>query len=263
MDKFKLFFQGILIGIGKIIPGVSGSMIAISLGIYEKFVYYLSNIFSNFKKSILYLIPLCLGISLSIILGSRIILFFLNNYYFVTMMLFIGLITGGIPSIYHETKKEKNKNNLLILTLPFIFLLLFDIMINKFDFNINYTCVSAFFLGIIEAISSIIPGISGTAIMMMLGVYNDVLETLSTIMYIDKLIFFVIGLIIGIIMISKIINYFLKKHKTKTYYCILGFVFSSILILFRNLIYYKASIYSIFLGIILFILGYFISSKLE
>src|SRR5574344_398042 len=115
MDNIKLFLKGILIGIGKIIPGVSGSMIAISLGLYEKMIYSLSNIIKDFKSNSLFLLKIGSGIFISIFLTSKIIILALNNYYLPTMLLFIGLIIGGIPSIVKIAKKEKTRFNILIM----------------------------------------------------------------------------------------------------------------------------------------------------
>ena len=131
MENVKLFFKGIMIGIGKIIPGVSGSVIAMSLGIYEKIINYLSSIFRNTREKIKYLLPVFVGISLPIILGSRIILYFLNNYYFVTMMFFIGLMSGGIKPIFNEIKDKQSKKNIFIMTIPIVVFLILDIILKK------------------------------------------------------------------------------------------------------------------------------------
>ena len=99
MPYLILFLKGFIIGIGKIIPGVSGSVLAVSMGVYEKSLDYLANFRKKFKESISFLMPLGLGIVLSILLFSKIILFFLNSYPMPTLCLFFGLLIGTIPNV--------------------------------------------------------------------------------------------------------------------------------------------------------------------
>lgn len=263
MENIKLFIKGILIGIGKIIPGVSGSMMAISLGLYEDMIYSLSNIFKNFKTNALFLTKIVLGMLVSIVLISKVIIIALNNYYLPTMLLFIGLIIGGIPSIIKTAKKETNKTNIIILVVPFIFFLLLDFLTSNLSINIELNIVNAIWLGILEAFTMIIPGISGTAIMIMLGVYESILQMFSNINYLGILFFFLFGIMLGVFLISKIINYLLSKYKISCYYAIIGFVLSSIIILLRKTLMIESSFNSIIMGIFLMILGAFISYKME
>lgn len=263
MENIKLFFKGIMIGLGKIIPGVSGSVIALSLGIYENIINYLSTIFKNSRKKIKYLLPIFLGVIVPIILGSKVILYFLNHYYFITMMFFMGLMSGGIKPIFKEIKNKQSKKNTIIMTIPIIIFLLSDIILKKIDINIEYNWFNCIFLGIIEAISSIVPGISGTAIMIMLGVYDKILLTFSSLKYLNKLIFFLIGIGIGALLISKAINYCLKNYKTESYYCIFSFCIFSIVIIFRGVLEQDLTFTNLLIGSILAYLGYFFTSKME
>ena len=261
MKKINLFFKGILIGIGKIIPGVSGSVLAITLGLYEDIIKSLSRIFKI--RSISFLFPIFLGIIISIILGSKVILYFLNKYYFITMMFFIGLMSGGIKPIYKEIKDKQNKKNIIIMTIPIILFLVLDIVIKNINIKVEFNYLNIFFLGVIEAITSIVPGISGSAIMMMFGVYNNILLMFTSISYIDKLIIFIIGIIIGIIFTSKIINYYLSNYKVETYYCIFSFCIFSIFIVFRNIIEVDLSFVNLLLGFLFTLTGYLITSKMN
>ena len=111
----NLIIKGFIIGLGKIIPGVSGSMLAISLGIYEEIIEKISSITKNFRKNIEYLAKISIGIILAIILTSKIIVKCLNHYYFPTMLLFIGLITGGIPNQLKKTKLKIGKTIISII----------------------------------------------------------------------------------------------------------------------------------------------------
>ena len=102
--------KGFIIGIGKIIPGVSGSVLAITLGVYDKSVEYINNFKHNKKESLKYLLPLGIGIIISIIIFSKIITILLDKYYQITMLFFIGLIIGGLPEIIKKVKKQDNIN---------------------------------------------------------------------------------------------------------------------------------------------------------
>lgn len=263
MDNIKLFLKGILIGIGKIIPGVSGSMIAISLGLYEKMIYSLSNIIKDFKSNSLFLLKIGSGIFISIFLTSKIIILALNNYYLPTMLLFIGLIIGGIPSIVKIAKKEKTRFNILIMLIPFFIFLLIDVFTKNINIDISLNLINALWLGIIEALTMIIPGISGTAIMIMLGVYEEILNVFSSFDNILILLCFLMGITIGIFISSKMIGYVLNKYKISCYYAIIGFVVSSLIILLRKILTIQSDMNAICIGIILLIMGTFISYKLE
>ena len=115
----KNILKGFIIGIGKIIPGVSGAILALSLGVYDKSIYYINNFKYNKKESLKYLLPLAIGIILSIIFFSKIINYLLDKYYVLTMLFFIGLIIGTIPS----TLKEVNKKNYYLVIISFLIFL--------------------------------------------------------------------------------------------------------------------------------------------
>ena len=249
-----MILKGFIIGIGKILPGVSGAMIAISLGIYEKCIYILSNIKKELINNIRFIMKLTIGFILSILIGSRIIHYFINNYYVYTIYLFIGLIIGTIPSIINEV--GFNKKSIFYILIGFTILFLINFISLSIDIN------SYFILGFIEAISMLIPGVSGTALMMLLGNYNMMLDLLIN-PFRYQFIIFILGLLFGIILLAKLINYLIIEHKTKTYYLIIGFLISSIVSLYSNIMYEKISIIGYLICILLFIIGVFISKKLN
>ncbi len=238
MKTLILFFKGLIIGLGKIIPGVSGSLLAISLGVYEEAISKIEKIWKTKKDSFLFLFPLGIGILLSILFASNIMLHFLNKYYVFTVMVFIGLIVGTVPSII---KKQTifNKDFLIIGGIVF-FLFLLDTHLKLPDFTPNNTLISniyILFLGFLDAVTTVIPGISGTATYMMLGSYNFVLALFSKPFEMPFYCFlFGLGLIIGIFVMIKIVNYCFKKKEHITWMCIIGFLLSSILSLALKII---------------------------
>ena len=214
----KNFFIGILIGVGKIIPGVSGSVIAIRLNVYEKIILSLKYFFKDIKKNTIFLSSIFSGILLSIVLLSKIILYLYTNYQFPIKILFALLIISGIKDIY-----KKNNNYLLTIIAFLISILLIKI---PYKYSINY-----FGMGIIESISMIVPGISGTAIFVSLGVYQNVLNLFIKINIIN-ISLFSLGFILASIMMINLISYLFKRYKKETYSLILGFLLSSIILMF-------------------------------
>lgn len=263
MKNKNLFFKGILIGLGKIIPGVSGSMIAVSLGVYDKMINSISNIFVDFKNSAIFLFKIGLGIMLSILLMSKLLILALNNFYLPTILLFIGLIIGGIPQLIKTAKEKISIINVGLLIFPLILFLVIDIFTSKVNINIEMNIFNMIWLGILEAISMIIPGISGTAIMLMLGVYEGILNMFTDINKMLFLIFFIIGVLLGVVLCSKIISRILGKHKISFYYLIIGFIFSSLLILLRQTLNFDGNPVLLFIGIIMLMVGIISSYKLK
>ena len=212
-----LFLKGMIVGIGKIIPGVSGSMLAISMGLYDKLIYIINNFFKNFKQNFKFIFTIGSGVLVSIVFFSRLIISCLEKYYIITMFLFIGLILGSFGEIKNNIKK---RNNLIIFIIITITVLLELISIKK-QTNIldNYPIIYFFISGIIDAIATVVPGISGTALLMMFGSYDKIISAFSSIMSVNLfnnltiILPFGIGLIIGVYLTTKIIGYLFEKHK--------------------------------------------------
>lgn len=265
----KSFFKGFIIGIGKIIPGVSGAMLAIIMGIYDKAIFYLNNFKKNKKASIKYLTPIVLGIIFAIILFSKIIDYTLSKYYLITMLFFIGLIIGGIPFIV----KRVSKKNYYISIVTFI--LFFTISISSISNNyvIRGTIFDTFIFilsGFVEAIGTVVPGISSTALLLIMGTYNITVSSMGNILEFSSLIFnfkilvpFTFGLIVGIIVMVKVINILFKKCEDKTYSFILGVLLSSIVLLVMQAFREDFTLIQLVIGICLMFLGIFISGLME
>lgn len=251
-----LTLKGFIIGIGKIIPGVSGSMLAISLGEYERMLYSVGNYFKDIINNSKYLIRICIGIILAIMLFSNIIAKLVNDYYIYTMFLFAGFIFGSS----FEIKKETNINHFIIIISLIILL-----VINKYIFNETLMPKTNFiyyiFAGILDSITMIIPGISGTALLISYGCYNDVIYSIST-LNLPILIPFIIGMILGIIITVKVLLYLFNNYKKTTYNIIIGISISTIIIMVVEGIKNNTGIISILISIILFVLGNFISKKM-
>lgn len=268
----KLILKGFIIGLGKIMPGVSGAMLAITLNEYDVIIESIANIKKDIYNNTKYLSKLGIGIILAIILASKIIVYCLNTHYFSTILLFIGIILNGTIKIIKKTKI--NKKDLLISVVIIILIILILKIFKSNDSNLNMygkiEVIKLIIMGCLDAISSIVPGISGTALLMYFGYYNKIINTFATLSDINKalqntyvLVPFIIGFIIGTIVISKIINKLIKEYPN-TINTIVGiFMIYTLMILSVNSIKNLPNIYEIIIGITLFITTLTISIRIS
>lgn len=274
-DKLLYVIKGFFFGVANIIPGVSGGTIAITMGIYEDLIGSISGFFKNPKKSIMYLLPIGIGAVLSILLMSKLISFCLGKYPVPTNLFFIGLILGGIPLLTRKVKNEKIKPINVILFLITFGIIMWMTFSGATGGNIDVSSMSitkSLLLGLIGMIAAgcmVIPGISGSFVLMLLGAYEPIINTVGKLTDFSLLttnlailVPFGLGVVIGIIVIAKILEFLFKRFEVSTYYAILGFIVASIIALGVGIIGLKVTILQIIIGIILFILGISIGYKL-
>lgn len=264
-----LILKGIIIGIGKIIPGVSGSMLAISMGIYQKMIDSVNNFFKNPYENFKFLIKIGIGVVISIVFLSNIILNCLNKFYLITIFFFVGLIIGGCEDIKQNTNKKYN----FMSVISFVLVTLLGFININNEVNITnsfFNSLYFLFIGFVDAVTMVIPGISGTATLMMLGAYEKVMELYSNIfkfnIFIDNLkliIPYVIGIVLGIVITVKLINFLFKRYKEKTYSSILGFSISTIILMFIKCLNSFYTITHLIIGFIALFLGMFITKKIN
>lgn len=268
--NMKEILKGIIIGIAKIIPGLSGAVLMISFNLYDKAIYAITNFFDNPKKNFQFLFNLSFGIIIGIVFFSNILNYFITNYYAYTTSLFIGLILGGIPIIFENVNKSRLDYVIIIVSFIVMVLLSISNISNNYFLKNNYIDIIVFFVsGLLEALGTILPGISSTALLMLMGVYNIYINTLSNLFDMTniinnlRIIFpFSVGLLSGIIFISLLVNYLFKYYRSFTFSLILGVSLSSLTLLFIKIL---SSVYNlqVFIVSILFIvLGYLITSKI-
>lgn len=275
MAYFIDVVKGCLIGIGKILPGVSGAMIAMSFGVYDQAIHAMRHFRKDIFKNTLFLGSLALGIIFAMVCCSHVVSFFLEHYYLTTMLLFIGLILGGIPSIYHKMEKDIFHSSYLVV---FVFSFLFVFFLSKFqmtDTQLQTGSPTMMFLlmlliGLIDAFTMVIPGISGTAVFMMLDLYPIYLTfiqkigDLSFVFHSMGSFFpYVIGLLLGILSMVWIMDYLLNKHYKITYCGILGFSLSSLLYLFLETLSRNYTVTDIVAGLMCLVVGYIFGHKFD
>lgn len=274
-EKIILGLKGFVFGIANIIPGVSGGTMALTMGIYEDLIGAISNFFKKPKKSIIFLLPFIIGAGLSILLMSKLINLCLDKFPFPTMLFFIGLIFGGLPLLTKKIKHKKVKPfNILLLLLTFGIVLVLSLLNdtgNIVDLA-NPSIISMVILllvGMIAAATMVIPGISGSFVLMLLGYYKPIVNTISNLTdfsllghNLSILVPFGLGIVIGIVLISKLLEYLFKKHEVPTYYAIIGFVLASVVSLVVSAFAVTITNVLVIVGVLLFSIGTFIGYRL-
>ncbi len=266
-----LLIKGFIVGIGKIIPGVSGAILAINFKIYERILNSITNFFDNWQENLKFLLIFGSGVLLAIILCSNIILYLLNNYQFITLMFFIGLIIGGV---YNFSKGiTYNRKNIIVLTIVILIFLFISLgnQDNNYQLKNNFLDNIIFFIGgIIEIFASIVPGISGTSLLMMIGIYDDILKMIAmtynlpyVINHSNLYLSYSLGMITSFILNAYLITFLLKKYRQKSYLVILGLSISSIIFLIIKTIKIKITLIEVILGIMVLMIGLLISFILD
>ena len=233
--------MGIAIGSGAILPGLSSGVFCVIFGIYEKLIDSILNFFKFPKKNFKFLLPIFIGMFIGVFIFSNLINYFLIKIPLQTKSIFIGLILGSIPSLFKEVNKNyKFELKYLLFTLiSFIIGILSVFLESNISTNITSVNFNYFYLllsGFLMSIGVIVPGVSSTVILMLMGVYSSYISSISS-LYFPILIPLGIGLILGSIIFMKITNFLLKKFYIQTFYTIIGFTLGSIFVLFPNIQY--------------------------
>jgi putative membrane protein len=211
------------------------------------------------------------GIILSIVFFSNIVSYFINNYYFVTMMLFIGLIVGGTYNYSRNIKYSLKRYIVIILIIVFMLCIsLFNIN-NVYVIQNNYMDILMFFIGgVIEVFTSIVPGISGTALLMLFGLYDNILVMMGNVFdlsfVMNNIMLYIsygIGMGISFIVCSLFISYLLKKYRNGFDTVVMGFSISSIILLLIMTFKSRVILLELLIGVVLFLTGIVISYLLD
>ncbi len=248
------FIKGMVIGIANAIPGVSGGTIAFVLGIYEKLTYSISSFptaliklrWKDLAESLKILIPVFLGAIISIFLFLNIISHLFSSFPIPTKIFFVGLVLGSFPFVTKTIEKYNLKVFLAFFLGAFIMAIFVYFNINtpagktaySGEFSFIYG-MKLFFCGIAAAIAMVIPGISGSLLLLILGEYENITRFVSNITSnfdnVYPLIFLGIGIIIGIFAISKLITILIQKHRATLFGFVLGILIVSFLSLWPNI----------------------------
>lgn len=265
-EFIETFVKGIIIGLSNLIPGISAGTIAITLGMYEKIINSVSNLKKEFKSNAIFLMLIVVGMILGLLGFSNVISYGMNNFPLATKLLFLGLIFGGLPILYKEIKNNYETKYITSLVISMLLVVGLSLLSGKgtlanlSDLNI-LALLKLLLVGMVAAVTMVVPGISGSLMLVLLGYFEPIVNTLKSLSHgkdiINNslpLIPFGIGVLVGVVLAVKLIKYLLNNFKVTTYFAIVGFVLGSIITILIS-INYNASLGEYMMGIGMFILG--------
>ena len=277
----KNLLKGIVMGIANIIPGVSGGTMAVSMGIYDKLIHCVTHLFKEFKESMKFLIPIFLGIGIALVGLSFIIEPAFEYFPLQTNCLFIGLIVGGLPAVW---QKVKGKGIKVSYILPFI--LFFGVVVGlaaigekegaaaDLSFSL-WSVIRLFAVGIIASATMVIPGVSGSMMMLLMGYYNPIVSAIKN--FVTALASFDmegilagcgvlvpmgLGIVVGIFAIAKLIEIIFEKFPIQAFWAIIGLIVASPVAIFLLGDVGAITIIGVLTSIVTFVIGFFVAVKL-
>ena len=273
--------KGMLIGIANIIPGVSGGTMAVSMGIYDRLISCISHPFKDFKNNLLFLIPIALGMGVAIIASAFGIDYLFETFPLQTNLLFIGLIMGSLPAIYGKVKAVTMRMGHILSAVIFFAVVVGMAMMNGNGggyVELEPTVIGMillFMIGILASATMVIPGVSGSMMLLLLGYYNPILDTIKAFfvallelelpaLFGTVLIMtpFGMSVLVGTVAIAKIIEVVFERYPTYAYWGIIGLLFGSPITILMVGTFRKFTVVGILTGIIALACGLFISNKL-
>ncbi|HDB4487632.1 TPA: DUF368 domain-containing protein [Staphylococcus aureus] len=275
MQQFKWIniLKGFAMGTSDLVPGVSGGTIALLLGIYNQFIASISGIFSRrFWPSFTFLIPIIIGMLLAMGSLSNLFNYLLSQHHIPTMFFFGGLIIGIVPYLLKISNyKTSFTTKHYMMVIAGIAILIVITLMNNGDKHAGETLtlstgliIKYFIAGMCASSAMLLPGISGSFMLLVFGAYGTVMLAISEVVKLNFtglpiLLAVGFGVLAGFIISSKIIQYFLTHHKLMTFALIIGFVVGSLFAVFPGL---PTNIVMWFVSLVVFIIGFIVSLTL-
>lgn len=245
-NMLKNICKGMLIGLANILPGISGGTLAVSMGIYDTLIHCVTHIFSECKKSIRFLLPILFGMGISILGSVFGIGYLFRHFPLQANLLFVGLILGSLPPIWREVKSSSIHLSHIITFLTAFLLVIGTSLLhgqegNQVTLSLRPTDMFLFMLvGLIAAATMVIPGISGSMLLLLMGYYEPILTSIQRLILAitfqywagamkETLILmpFGIGVILGIFAVAKLIEFLFCSFRLHSYWAIMGLILSS------------------------------------
>ncbi len=268
MEYVKNFVFGALVGIANAIPGVSGGTMAVILNIYDKILYAVS--LKNIKEHLKFLIPLALGAVAGIFALSNVIVSLLDSHAMLLNFCFLGLILGSLPSIYKKARDEKVKPRNAILGIIALAFMIFISYLNQGEISnkslsdfgdVDFLlCLWLFVTVGISTVAMILPGISGSLIMLLFGVYAAVMEAVADLRFV-LMIPIGLGVLAGLFVGIKVIKKMLRFHPQALYFIILGLVAGSTFAIYPGFALSAEGFLSLGGLVVFALMAYFLSSR--
>lgn len=277
----KNLLKGMVIGIANIIPGVSGGTMAVSMGIYDRLIHCLTHLFSEFKENVKFVVPIGIGVVIALAGLPFVITPAFEHFPLQTNALFIGLIVGGLPAVW---KKVKGSSIRLGHILPFLFFFFLVVGMaalgetegKSADLSLGvFSVVKLFFVGVIASATMVIPGVSGSMVLLILGYYNPIVATIKE--FVEALLSFNmpeilrccgilipagIGIVIGIFAIAKLIEIIFEKFPLQAYWAIIGLIAASPVAILLVAELGAVTVISILTSLVTLVIGFVIAMKL-
>ena len=281
MKAIKDILKGMVIGIANIIPGVSGGTMMVAMGIYDKLIHCITHIFKEFKKSVLFLLPIAIGMGIAVIGGSLGIEMLFDKFPVQTNLLFIGLIVGGLPAIWKNVKGKSIRFGHILAFIAFFALVVIMAFLGETEGNavdLSFTLVNVlklFAVGVIAAATMVIPGVSGSMVLLLLGYYNPIVSAINDFLRaltafdmdgiltgIGILMPFGIGVIVGVLAIAKVIEFIFNKFPLYAYWAIIGLIVASPIAIIAMASIPALTVVNVLTGIVALCVGVFVAMKL-
>ena len=281
MKTIKDILKGMVIGIANIIPGVSGGTMMVAMGIYDKLIHCITHIFKEFKKSILFLIPIAIGMGIAVIGGSLGIEALFENFPVQTNLLFIGLIVGGLPAIWKNVKGKSIRFGHILAFLAFFALVVVMAFLGEKEgsaVDLSFTLINViklFAVGVIAAATMVVPGVSGSMVLLLIGYYNPIVSAINDFLRaltafdmdgiltgIGILMPFGIGVVVGVLAIAKLIEFIFNKFPLYAYWAIIGLIIASPIAIIAMASIPALTVINVSTGIVALCVGVFIAMKL-
>ncbi len=277
----KNILKGMVIGVANIIPGVSGGTMAVSMGIYDKLIHCLTHLFKELKENLKFLIPIFIGAGIALVGLTFIIEPAFEYFPLQTSCLFIGLIVGGLPAISQKVKGKGMKMSYVIAFVIFFAIvvgmaLMGDEEGKTADLSLSlWSVIKLFGVGVIAAATMIIPGVSGSMMLLVLGYYNPIISAIKD--FITALVSFDVqgilqgcgvlvpaglGMVFGIFAIAKIIEIIFAKFPVQAYWAIIGLIVASPIAVLLSVEIVSVGVVSVLVSIVTFVIGFIIAMKL-
>ena len=277
----KNILKGMVVGVANIIPGVSGGTMMVSMGIYDKLIHCLTHLFKEFKESMKFLIPIFVGMGIALVGLSFIIQPAFEHFPLPTSCLFIGLIMGGLPAVWKKVKGKGVKVSYIIPFLVFFVLVVGLALIGEKEGNAAdltfglWSCVKLFLVGIIASATMVIPGVSGSMMLLLLGYYNPIVSAIkdfvTALASLDMqgilqgcgvLVPAGLGIVVGIFAIAKLIEIIFERFPMQAYWAIIGLIVASPFAVLLMAQLGTVTALSIAVSVITFAVGFVIAMKL-
>lgn len=225
--------KGIVIALGFILPGISGGVLAAILGIYERMIRFLAHPFKQLKEDVLYFLPVAIGMLLGIGLFSYPIEYLLEHYQVYVLWSFAGAIIGTVPSLVKEANRESERDKVDLIWFWATFIIS---GISLYSLNFVVGSLSATFLnfilaGALLALGILVPGLSPSNLLLILGLYSPMLTGFKTFDLFGTFLPIGIGAVLTFVAFSKFMDYALRVYHSRVYHFIIGIVLSSTLLI--------------------------------